>query len=115
LHIAVFVTGVTRIPPRRVLGSAPLQPEMLQSRNRGAAMNANPILSHATRHNESRRARPARHAIVDMAIGASLAVVRWWRIRQDEHLLLSQPDHLLRDIGIARQDIRAVLRSGMSR
>ena len=29
-----------------------------------------------------------------------MAMARWWQVREDERLLLSQPDHLLRDVGI---------------
>lgn len=75
-------------------------------------MNANTTLTHATRRSATRPAQPARFAVIDVVRGA---VVRWWQIRRDERLLLGQPDHLLRDVGIARRDIRAVLRSGMPR
>jgi len=57
-----------------------------------------------------RRTRPALFAVIDIMAGASMAMARWWQIQQDEHLLQSQPDHLLRDVGIERHQIRAVLR-----
>ena len=47
--------------------------------------------------------------------GASMAMARWWQIQQDERLLLGQPDHLLRDVGIERNQIRTVLRDGSPR
>jgi uncharacterized protein YjiS (DUF1127 family) len=48
--------------------------------------------------------------VIDIMAGASMAMARWWQTREDERLLLSQPDHLLRDVGIAREDIRTTLR-----
>jgi len=42
-------------------------------------------------------------------------MARWWQIREDERLLRSQPDHLLRDVGIEREEISAVLRGAVSR
>ena len=73
-------------------------------------MSANPTLSPATSTRAARRARPALFAVIDLMAGASMAMARWWQVREDERLLLSQPDHLLRDVGIAREDIRTTLR-----
>ena len=37
-------------------------------------------------------------------------LLRWQRMRRDKAQLLSQPDYLLRDIGIDRKEIEVVLR-----
>jgi len=78
-------------------------------------MNANSPLSATSPHSNARRARPAAFAVIDIMAGASMALARWWHIRQDERLLQSQPDHLLRDVGIEREEIRAVLRGDVQR
>jgi uncharacterized protein YjiS (DUF1127 family) len=78
-------------------------------------MNANPTLSHATSNRTARRVRPALFAVIDIMAGASMTMARWWQVRQDERLLLSQPDHLLRDVGIAREDIRTTVRGHAQR
>ena len=41
-----------------------------------------------------------------------LAAVRLWIARRDERILMQAPAHQLRDIGIARADIRCALRGG---
>lgn len=38
------------------------------------------------------------------------AILLWHRVRRDERFLLDQPDHLLKDIGLARTDISPVVR-----
>ena len=40
---------------------------------------------------------------------------RWQRLRRDKALLLSQPDYLLRDIGIDRNEIEAMIRGNRLR
>jgi uncharacterized protein YjiS (DUF1127 family) len=37
-------------------------------------------------------------------------VHRWWRTRRDEAWLMRQPDYLLRDIGLERNEINRALR-----
>jgi uncharacterized protein YjiS (DUF1127 family) len=71
--------------------------------------------SHAANRNAARHPRPALFAVIDLMAGAPMAVARWWQVRQDEHLLRSQPDHLLRDVGIERAQIGSVLRGKMQR
>ena len=39
-------------------------------------------------------------------------VVRSWIVRRDERLLQAMPEHELKDIGIARSEIRHAVRSG---
>ena len=78
-------------------------------------MNANTTMSPASTRSSARRARPALFAVIDIMAGASMAMARWWQIREDERLLQSQPDHLLRDVGIARAEIGAVLRGEVTR
>lgn len=41
-----------------------------------------------------------------------MAVVRLWIAHRDERVLLQASAHQLRDIGIARADIRCAVRSG---
>jgi len=43
------------------------------------------------------------------------AVVRHRARRRDEHFLLSQPDYILRDIGIGRGEIESAVRGRRSR
>jgi len=43
------------------------------------------------------------------------AVVRHRATRRDEHFLLSQPDYILRDIGIGRSEIEAAVRGRRGR
>ena len=45
-------------------------------------------------------------------------IARWHRrqrLRRDEAWLLNQPDYLLRDIGIGRNEIEVMLRGGRNR
>ena len=50
------------------------------------------------------------------AIGACWsAVSRHRATRRDEHFLLSQPDYILRDIGIGRGEIESAVRGRYSR
>jgi uncharacterized protein YjiS (DUF1127 family) len=65
--------------------------------------------------NDARRTRPALFAVIDIMASAPLAVARWWQVNQDEHLLRSQPDHLLRDVGIERTQIGSALRGRTQR
>ena len=78
-------------------------------------MNANTTLSPTSPRSNARRARPAMFAVIDIMAGASMAMARWWQIREDERLLQSQPDHLLRDVGIEREEISAMLRGEITR
>jgi uncharacterized protein YjiS (DUF1127 family) len=77
-------------------------------------MNANSTLTQASDRRAS-RVRPLAFGVVAAVARGLMAAARWWRIRQDEHLLLSQPEHLLRDIGIDRRQIPTVLRTGLRR
>ncbi|HVZ01454.1 MAG TPA: hypothetical protein VHA35_18240 [Dongiaceae bacterium] len=78
-------------------------------------MSANTTLTHASSRRGAGRARAAVAALTDLLADAPMAVARWWQIRQDERLLRSQPDHLLRDVGIDRARIRAALRGQVER
>ena len=71
-------------------------------------MTANTTFSPASSHANALRANSTFFAAIN-------AVARWWQVRQDERLLLSQPDHLLLDVGIERKNIRAVLRGDLQR
>ena len=60
-----------------------------------------------------RRPAPRRTPLVSLAA----AIVAFWRavvlhraMRRDEHFLLSQPDYILRDIGIGRGEIETAVR-----
>jgi uncharacterized protein YjiS (DUF1127 family) len=78
-------------------------------------MNANTTFTRPSSPSSARRARTAMFAVLDIMAGASIAMARWWQIREDERFLQSQPEHLLRDVGIARAEIRAALRGDVQR
>jgi uncharacterized protein YjiS (DUF1127 family) len=67
----------------------------------------------------SRRSGPARRSPVGPlaeAIAACWnAMARHRATRRDEHFLLSQPDYILRDIGIGRGEIEAAVRGRRTR
>ncbi|HVY99220.1 MAG TPA: hypothetical protein VHA35_06960 [Dongiaceae bacterium] len=48
--------------------------------------------------------------VVDAIAACWTALVRQRAVRRDEHFLLSQPDYILRDIGIGRGEIEAAVR-----
>jgi len=48
--------------------------------------------------------------LVDAIIGCWEAVVRHRATRRDEYFLMSQPDYILRDIGIGRGEIESAVR-----
>jgi uncharacterized protein YjiS (DUF1127 family) len=63
------------------------------------------------------RARPRRRAPLAPHLSfwmrpILLAAVRAWIIRRDERILQAMPDHELKDIGIARSEIRHAVRGG---
>jgi len=43
------------------------------------------------------------------------AYARWRRLRSDEHFLLSQPDYILKDMGISRAEIEGAVRGSTRR
>lgn len=43
------------------------------------------------------------------------AYLHWRRLRRDERFLLGQPDHILKDMGIARADIEGAIRGTFHR
>ena len=49
-------------------------------------------------------------AVADAIIACWRAMMRHRAARRDEHFLLSQPDYILRDIGIGRGEIEAAVR-----
>ena len=61
----------------------------------------------------SNEAQPSAVAMIRLWVQSLfVAVVRLWIAHRDERILLQASAHQLRDIGIARADIRCAVRSG---
>lgn len=69
-------------------------------------------VSHLDERARLRRRAPLAHHLAFWIRPILLAAVRAWIIRRDERVLQSMPDHELKDIGIARSEIRHAVRSG---
>ena len=72
-------------------------------------MTTNTTISHGSMRSSLR--------VAENRIATPSAIAGWWRAmlqrsqaRRDARFLLGQPDHLLRDIGLARSEIAAVVR-----
>jgi uncharacterized protein YjiS (DUF1127 family) len=71
------------------------------------------IASNALHAGRPERAGQSFIAGLAAAIGSlAAASARLWIIRRDERLLMAAPDEQLKDIGIARADIRGAVRTG---
>jgi uncharacterized protein YjiS (DUF1127 family) len=51
-------------------------------------------------------------AILNAVVQAGRGIRRWSQLRADRRRLMEYPDHMLRDIGIARSEIDSALRHG---
>jgi uncharacterized protein YjiS (DUF1127 family) len=75
----------------------------------GEAMSRDAITPALPRRPASVRRQPLA-PVTDAITACWQAVVRHRARRRDEHFLLSQPDYILRDIGIGRGEIESAVR-----
>jgi uncharacterized protein YjiS (DUF1127 family) len=75
---------------------------------------SHPILIPALRRRPASRRTPFA-SIADAIVACWNAVVRHRSMRRDEYFLLSQPDYILRDIGIGRGEVEAAVRGRRGR
>lgn len=74
-------------------------------------MNANTMITHAAMREGARSADNMLRTVA----GWWGAMMRRRQAQRAERFLLSQPEHLLRDIGIARSEITAVVHGAIER
>ena len=63
----------------------------------------------------TRRLEQPRHSLLAWLQRLVEAYARRRRMREDERFLLSQPDHILKDMGISRAEIEGAVRGSLRR